>query len=135
MACPTDSFTEQPTDRETSTGLLPDHQEEKHLAGFFLNPEAHNLKCNGPDTYKYLPYGTGKRMCVGSGLGRVVMFLKVTTYLQCFTFESVDGGKVDVDSEYFGVTLVPEEQNIKVTARPAAALAKSVEGNADVEEH
>jgi hypothetical protein len=47
------------------------------LAGFFLHPESHNLKSSGVASYKFLPYGTGKRMCVGSGLGRVVMFLKV----------------------------------------------------------
>jgi cytochrome P450 len=56
--------------------LMP-HCCVQDLAGFFLHPESHNLKSSSVASYKFLPYGTGKRMCVGSGLGRVVMFLKV----------------------------------------------------------
>jgi hypothetical protein len=63
------------------------------------------------------------------------MFLKVSTYLHCFDFASVDGAPVDTASEHFGITLVPKEQNIKVTARAPAALAKGFAGAPGVTEH
>jgi len=108
-------------------------EEEKDLAGFVMNPESHATR--GPEAYKFLPYGTGRRMCVGSGLGRVVMMLKVATYLHCFTFLAVDGQQINTAEEHFGVTLVPNEYQVQLKARPPASLAKSIDGNGCVPEH
>jgi len=108
-------------------------EEEKDLAGFVMNPESHATR--GPEAYKFLPYGSGRRMCVGSGLGRVVMMLKVATYFHCFSFKSATGEPIDTDSENFGVTLVPKEYDVKVVARAPAKLALSIEGNGAVTEH
>jgi hypothetical protein len=68
-------------------------------------------------------------MCAGFGLGRVVMMLKVATYLHCFNWESGDPNRpVETDTEHFGVTVVPEDFTLKLTPRPAAKLAPTIEG-------
>jgi hypothetical protein len=59
----------------------------------------------------------------------------VATYLHCFDFTAADGEDIDVDSEKFGVTLVPKEQDVRIASRPAAALAKSCEGLNGIEHH
>jgi len=98
-------------------------EEEKDLDQSFFNGEVKKTK----ESYKYIPFGIGQRMCVGWGLGRVVMFCKVATHLHCFKFESASGQKLNIDDEYFGVTIMPVEQKLKITPRPAAKLLTSVE--------
>ena len=54
----------------------------------------------------------------------MIIFLKAATHLHCFKWESAIGEKADL-SEAFGVTLTPKKSHpMKVTARPAAKLAK-----------
>jgi len=79
------------------------------------------------ESYKFIPFGIGKRMCVGYGLGRVVMWCKVATHLHCFKFESASGKPLNIEDEHFGVTVVPDEQELKITARAPARLLRSVE--------
>lgn len=100
-------------------------EEEKHLQSAFLDSEA-VLARKGAEAFKFMPFGAGKRMCVGYGLGRVVMWCKVATHLHCFNFSS-DGAPPDIDTEAFGVTLMPKEQRIRITPRPASKLLKSIE--------
>jgi len=98
-------------------------EEEADLQHSFLDGEVKKTK----ESYKFIPFGAGKRMCVGYGLGRVVMWCKVATHLHCFKFESATGKDLNIDDEHFGVTVVPDEQELKVTARPASRLLTSVE--------
>lgn len=84
-----------------------------------------------PESHKLIPFGAGKRKCVGVGIGRVVMWCKVATYLHCFNFESPTGKPLNIDDEWFGVTVVPNEQPVRFKARPAAKLLKSIEETYD----
>ena len=97
-------------------------EEEKGLSRYFLNAE---LKRKDMSSYKFIPFGVGRRMCVGYGLGRIIMVLKAATHLHCFKWRSLDGGKLDLDTEYFGVTLVTKPYQLRAVARPAARLIKS----------
>lgn len=98
-------------------------EEEKDLDQAFFNGEVKKTK----ESYKYIPFGIGQRMCVGWGLGRVVLWCKIATHLHCFTFESASGQKLNIDDEYFGVTILPVEQKVKLTPLPASKLLMSVE--------
>merc|ERR1719506_3459297 len=97
-------------------------EEEKDLSRVFLDPEMARDK----ESHKFIPFGAGPRMCVGWGVGRAVLFLKCATHLHCFQLSSPDGKKLNMD-ETFGVTVMPEEQAVKFTPRPAAKLLKSIE--------
>jgi len=97
-------------------------EEEKDLQNAFFDGEVKKTA----ESYKYIPFGAGKRMCVGYGLGRVVMWHKVAYHLHCFNWAS-SAGKINIEDEYFGVTVLPVEASLRITARPAAKLLKSVE--------
>jgi cytochrome P450 len=79
-----------------------------------------------PESHKLIPFGAGKRKCVGTGIGRVVLWCKAATYLHCFNFEA-PSGKLNIDDEFFGVTIMPHEQAVRVKSRPAARLLQSCE--------
>jgi len=102
-------------------------EEEKDFIGGFLDAEMKPTV----ESYKFMPFGAGKRMCVGFGLGRVIMFLKVITHVHCFKWEAGPKGKPDIDTEHFGVTLVPDEADVKVAPRAPAKLAQSIEEKLD----
>jgi len=102
-------------------------EEEKFLEKSFVNAESKPTV----EHFKYLPFGHGRRMCVGFGLGRVVMLLKAAVHLHCFDWAAADGSNdIDIDSEHFGVTLVPNEYDVTATPRPAARLCSSIEDSA-----
>ena len=101
-------------------------EEEAGLVKYFLNAE---LPRDDARSYKFIPFGCGLRMCVGYGLGRIVMVLKAAMHLHAFSFESEDGAKLDLETEHFGITLQPNQYNIKVVPRPAARLAKATTSN------
>ena len=104
-------------------------EEDKFLNKSFINAESKPTL----EHFKYLPFGHGKRMCVGFGLGRVVMLMKTAMHLHCFDFTAEDGSNnADIDTENFGVTLVPKEQKVRAIPRPAASMCKTIEGDESI---
>jgi len=99
-------------------------EEEKHLARGFLDGEVKPNKAS----YKFIPYGTGQRMCVGWGVGRAVLWLKCATHLHCFKISNPGLKQFNMD-ETFGVTVMPEDQKVCFSPRPAAKLLTSIEEN------
>lgn len=99
-------------------------EEDKSLDRSFFDGEVKPTK----ESHKFIPYGAGHRMCVGWGIGRVVMWLKVATHVHCFNLASASGQKLNLD-ETFGVTVVAEEQAVKFTPRPAAKHLRSIEAS------
>mmetsp|Transcript_7547 Transcript_7547/g.16454 ORF Transcript_7547/g.16454 Transcript_7547/m.16454 type:complete len:531 (-) Transcript_7547:19-1611(-) len=101
-------------------------EEERSLLNTCLHPE---MNFSNPEAYKFVPFGQGRRRCVGYGFGRIAMWIKAALWLHCFDWDSVDGKPMDIDSETLGITMVPNEQKVKAIPRPAARLLKSIDGN------
>jgi cytochrome P450 len=99
-------------------------EEEKELLNVILHTETFAKDLN---SYKFVPFGQGRRRCVGYGLGRVVMFLKAVTWLHCFDWKSIDGKPMDLDTEILGITMMPKEQKVMAIPRSVARLLKGEE--------
>eukprot|EP00397_Hematodinium_sp_SG-2012_P022954 GEMP01023822.1.p2 GENE.GEMP01023822.1~~GEMP01023822.1.p2 ORF type:complete len:143 (+),score=26.63 GEMP01023822.1:582-1010(+) len=100
-------------------------EEEKDLSKAFLDAEIKHK----PEDFKFAPFGHGKRMCVGFGLGRIIAFLKFVNHMHCFEFsQASDKTPIDLDDEHVGITIMPSKYDIRVKLRPAAKLASSIEG-------
>ncbi|KAH9251530.1 hypothetical protein BASA81_010561 [Batrachochytrium salamandrivorans] len=96
-------------------------EEERELLDTVLHSELYFKK---PEAYKFVPFGQGRRRCVGYGLGRIVIILKVLAWLHCFKWESANGQPVDLDTEILGITMMPKLQNVRAVPRPAAKILR-----------
>lgn len=94
-----------------------------HSETFFKNPKA----------YKFVPYGQGRRRCVGYGLGRIVLWLKAAAWIHAFKWESANGQPLDLDTTTLGITLFPLEQQVKAIPRPAARILISEDSLSNIE--
>ena len=65
---------------------------------------------------KVIPFGIGKRRCLGEPLSRMEVFLFVTSLLQKCKLEKPDDCQYDLEAE-FGLVLKPKPYEIKLTAR------------------
>ncbi|XP_063918257.1 cytochrome P450 306a1-like [Zophobas morio] len=75
----------------------------------FLDDEGRFLQLEA-----FLPFQTGKRMCVGEELGKMMMFLFVATVVKNFKIEACNSGDVDF-SPICGLTLLPKPQELVFT--------------------
>ncbi|XP_025162427.1 cytochrome P450 306a1 isoform X2 [Harpegnathos saltator] len=64
----------------------------------------------------FLPFQTGKRMCVGDELARMILFLFAARILHTFVISMPPDTHVDLDGEC-GITLVPKPHRLLFTAR------------------
>jgi len=79
----------------------------------FLDSHGHLIKDE-----RLIPFGIGKRACLGESLAKMSLFLYFTTLIKNFLFETVPG-HVDPSSEpRDGLTLSPKPYNVVVTIRP-----------------
>jgi len=83
------------------TNLHAVHHDEKLFPDpFSFRPERFiNEKGQFVKSEHVIPFGTGKRACLGESLGRMEIFLYLTSMLQKFTFRKPDGEVLPTESE------------------------------------
>ncbi|XP_066289707.1 cytochrome P450 2U1-like [Branchiostoma lanceolatum] len=69
----------------------------------FLDAEGNVV--NNPESF--MPFGRGRRVCLGEQLAKMELFLFFSTLLQSFTFKTPEGAPPPNTEGVFGATLVP----------------------------
>ncbi|CAJ1052393.1 cytochrome P450 2U1 [Xyrichtys novacula] len=65
----------------------------------------------------FIPFGIGRRVCMGEQLAKIELFLTVTCLLQSFTFRLPDGTPPPSLRGRFGLTLAPASFSVCVSPR------------------
>ncbi|KAM6940207.1 cytochrome P450 2U1 [Xenentodon cancila] len=65
----------------------------------------------------FMPFGIGRRVCMGEQLAKMEMFLIITNLLQAFKFQLPEGTPPPSLQGRFGLTVAPHPFNLCVTAR------------------
>ena len=66
----------------------------------------------------FVPYGMGRRICMGESLARDTLFIFVTTLLKCLKFENPNKHpKPDPENFSQGFTLIPHPFHVKLVSR------------------
>ncbi|XP_024145864.1 cytochrome P450 2U1 [Oryzias melastigma] len=65
----------------------------------------------------FIPFGIGRRVCMGEQLAKMELFLTVTTLLQAFKFRHPEGKPPPTLKERFGLTMAPYPFSVCVTPR------------------
>nr|CAH7768004.1 unnamed protein product [Callosobruchus chinensis] len=79
----------------------------------FINAEGKVCK---PDYF--LPFGVGRRMCLGEVLARMELFLFFSSLLHCFDLSVPEGEKLPTRRGIAGVTLSPSTFRVTLRERP-----------------
>nr|QWK52309.1 cytochrome P450 81F1 [Isatis tinctoria] len=72
--------------------------------------------------YKLMPFGNGRRVCPGAGLGRRIVTLALGSLIQCFDWETVKGQEIDM-SESGGLGMRKTDP-LRAMCRPRPIMAK-----------
>ncbi|XP_078591227.1 cytochrome P450 2U1-like [Branchiostoma floridae x Branchiostoma japonicum] len=65
----------------------------------------------------FMPFSTGRRICLGEQLAKMELFLFLTSLLQKFTFKLPEGAPVPDMSGEIGVTLLPKPYKLQAISR------------------
>ncbi|XP_045393399.1 cytochrome P450 2U1 isoform X4 [Lemur catta] len=65
----------------------------------------------------FIPFGIGKRVCMGEQLAKMELFLMFVSLMQSFTFALPKGAKKPILTGRFGLTLAPHPFNVIISKR------------------
>ncbi|XP_021488969.1 cytochrome P450 2U1 isoform X5 [Meriones unguiculatus] len=65
----------------------------------------------------FIPFGIGKRVCMGEQLAKMELFLMFVSLMQSFTFALPEGSEKPIMTGRFGLTLAPHPFNVTVSKR------------------
>eukprot|EP00058_Branchiostoma_floridae_P017177 XP_002602665.1 hypothetical protein BRAFLDRAFT_210347 [Branchiostoma floridae] len=74
----------------------------------FLDAEGNVI--NHPESF--IPFGGGRRVCLGEQLARMELFLFFSTLLKCFTFKTPEGAPPASTDGVLGLTIAPHESQL-----------------------
>lgn len=66
----------------------------------------------------FMPFGVGRRMCLGDVLARMELFLFFSTFMHSFDMRLPDGESMPSLKGNVGVTITPETFKVCLTPRP-----------------
>jgi 26-hydroxylase len=69
----------------------------------------------------FMPFGIGRRMCLGDVLARMELFLFFSSIMHCFNVSLPEGAELPSLKGNVGVTITPELFQVVLTPRPFAA--------------
>ncbi|XP_034689407.1 cytochrome P450 81Q32-like [Vitis riparia] len=77
------------------------------------------------ETYKFLPYGVGRRACPGASMANRLIGLTLGTLIQCYSWERVSDKEVDMTGAE-GLTM-PKKTPLEAMCKPRDVLKKVFE--------
>ena len=77
------------------------------------------------ETYKFLPYGVGRRACPGASMANRLIGLTLGTLIQCYSWERVSDKEVDMSGAE-GLTM-PKKTPLEAMCKPRDVLKKVFE--------
>lgn len=86
----------------------------------FLNADGKTT--NKVECEKVLLFGMGKRRCIGEAIGRIEVFLFLTSLVQQLQFEKKPGQDIDMTPQY-GLTMKPKRCEVQAMQRSSAKAA------------
>ncbi|CAN8328319.1 unnamed protein product [Cochlearia groenlandica] len=92
-----------------------------------FDPDRFNNDESGSEKYAYklMPFGNGRRICPGAGLGRRIVTLALGSLIQCFDWENVKGGE-EIDMKESDGLGMRKMDPLKALCRPRPIMSKLV---------
>ncbi|PWA91069.1 cytochrome P450 [Artemisia annua] len=87
-----------------------------------FNPERFEKPEVTSDGYRFMPFGSGRRICPGDGLAMRMIGLALGLLIQCFDWERISEEKIDM-TEGHGLTM-PKAQPLLAKCRPRSVMQK-----------
>jgi cytochrome P450 len=96
---------------------------ELYLEPFAFRP--HRWQSIHPDTFEYMPFGGGPRMCPGSSLAWQELVVAIAMLMQRFRFEIVDHARVDrvvklglLPKQNLPMRVLPQDREFSKSVKP-----------------
>ena len=71
----------------------------------------------GPRISSWLPFSTGRRVCVGEAVAKAELHLTLATFVQRYNFSPPPGVKLTVEPKDIGQLMLPEDYEVTITKR------------------